>query len=86
MTDVTEELIEEEVAEIVHCNLDDSENCDRLVEFEEDCRKVSQEVIRIIRKWNAYDPPEDAQEDDSWIDHEIQSRLDSWLDERAMNE
>ena len=79
MTDVTEELIEEEVTGIIHCNLDDSENCDRLVEFEEDCRKVSQEVIRIIRKWNAYIPP---QEDDSWIDHEIQSALD----ERVINE
>ena len=79
MTDVTEEIIEEEVTEIVHCNLDDSENCELLIEFEEDCRKVSQEVIRIIRKWNAYAPP---QEDDSWIDNQVQNILD----ERAMNE
>ena len=57
MTDITEEIIEEEVIGIVHCNIDDYENCERLVEFEDDCRKVSQEVIRIIRKWNSYIPP-----------------------------
>jgi hypothetical protein len=79
MTDVTEELIEEEVTAIIHCNLDEYEKCELLWEFDEDCRKVSQEVIRIIRKWNAYMPPE---EDDSWIDHEIQSHLD----ERVINE